>query len=48
MAEIAQISYFLEKYKLNEYYFVGLKGEKKEETNFIFPWEISENIKNLF
>lgn len=33
------INYFLEKYNLNKYYCVGLRGDKKE--NCIFPWEIS-------
>lgn len=33
------VNYFLDKYNLEKYYFVGLKGERKEEP-FIFPWEI--------
>ena len=32
------IRYFLEKYKMNKYYCVGLKGKK--EKNLIFPWEL--------
>jgi len=39
------IGYFLKKYKLNQYYFVGLKGERKERKTFIFPWEISRSVK---
>jgi len=35
------INYFLEKYKLKEYYCIGLEGEKKEK-GFIFPWEIEK------
>ena len=32
-------NYFLEKYKLTQYYCVGLNGEKKEKE-FLFPWQI--------
>lgn len=39
------INYFLKKYKLGKYYFVGLKGEKAERKNFIFPWEILKEIE---
>jgi hypothetical protein len=35
------VGYFLRKYGLNQYYFVGLEDEKKEKT-FIFPWEIRD------
>ena len=38
------INYFLKKYQLSQYYFVGLKGEKKEKEAFIYPWELSESI----
>jgi hypothetical protein len=34
------VGYFLNKYKLNQYYFVGLEGEAKEREHYIFPWEI--------
>lgn len=34
------VNYFLDRYGLKEYYFVGLKGEKRGGP-FIFPWEIS-------
>ena len=37
------VEYFIRKYSLNQYYFVGLKGERKEKT-FIFPWEL-RNLK---
>lgn len=33
------VNYFLDKYNLEKYYFVGLKGEKSKGP-FIFPWEI--------
>jgi len=36
------INYFLSKYRLNQYYCVGLSGEKKE--NCIFPWQIQPRI----
>ena len=35
------INYFLKKYNLNQCYFVGLRGKKKEEKSFIYPWEIT-------
>lgn len=40
------IGYFLEKYKLKEFYFIGLRGEKKKGAGFIFPWEITRKIKD--
>jgi hypothetical protein len=39
------MNYFLKKYNLNQYYFIGLKGEKMEEKKFIYPWEISEKLR---
>ncbi|MBU4369196.1 ATP-binding protein [Patescibacteria group bacterium] len=35
------IGYFLKKYKLNQYYCIGLRGENKNKE-FIYPWEISK------
>ncbi|MBU4298552.1 ATP-binding protein [Patescibacteria group bacterium] len=40
------IDYFLEKYKIKQYYLVGLKGDKPKEGNFLYPWQTIENIKN--
>lgn len=40
------IDYFLKKYKIRQYYFVGLKGNKPEEENFLlYPWQIIKKIK---
>ena len=39
------IDYFLKKYKIRQYYFVGLKGDRPKEKNFLYPWEIIEKIK---
>ncbi len=36
------MSYFLEKYNPSQYYFIGLKGEKKKEKIFIFPWGLKD------
>ncbi|MBU2545400.1 ATP-binding protein [Patescibacteria group bacterium] len=38
------INYFLEKYDLNQYFCLGLREKKKENKNFIYPWELN-NIK---
>jgi len=38
------IEYFLNKYKLNQYYFIGLEGEAKEREHYIFPWEIGTRL----
>ena len=38
------INYFLEKYRLNQYHLVGLRGEKGEKKAFIFPWEIAKIV----
>jgi len=35
------IRYFLKKYNLNQYYVIGLEGEKKERA-YIFPWELAK------
>jgi predicted AAA+ superfamily ATPase len=34
------VKYFIEKYNLNKYYFVLLRGEKGTNQHFIYPWEI--------
>jgi hypothetical protein len=34
------IEYFLNKYQLNQYYFIGFEGEAKGREHYIFPWEI--------
>lgn len=34
------INYFLKEYSLNQYYFVGLRGEKEKGENLIFPWQL--------
>jgi len=34
------VKYFIEKYNLNKYYFVSLRGEKGTNQHFIYPWEI--------
>jgi len=39
------IDYFLKKYKVKQYYYVGLKGEKLEANCYLYPWQIAENIK---
>ena len=38
------MNYFLKKYKLKQYYFIGLKGEKKKERGLIYPWEFRKNL----
>ena len=39
------IEYFLSKYRLKDYYCVGLKGEKGAGKGFIFPWGIAHLAK---
>ena len=39
------INYFLNKYDLHQYYFVSLKGERKEKRHFVLPWEIIGELK---
>jgi len=39
------IDYFLKKYKVRQYYYVGLKGEKLKADYYLYPWQIAENIK---
>jgi len=34
------ISYFLKKYNLQKYFCVGFRGEKQNNKNLIFPWEL--------
>ncbi len=44
------VDYFLKHYQVNRYYFVGLKGERKEKEkeNFLYPWELREFYKSFF
>lgn len=37
--KIGNIRYFMEKYKSEKYYVVGLKGEKNKEE-YLYPWEL--------
>lgn len=39
------VNYFLKRYGLKQYYFVGLREEKKEKGAFVFPWELSKRIR---
>jgi len=39
------IDYFVKKYKIKRHYLIGLKGDKSRGKNFLYPWEIIENIK---
>ena len=36
------MNYFSQKYRIDKYYFVGLKGEKPGAKNYLYPWEISD------
>ena len=38
------VKYFVDKYKVNKYYFLAIRGEKKINQHFIYPWQ----LYNLF
>jgi len=41
------MEYFAGKYKIRDYYFVGLKNQKPEEKSYIYPWQMGRIVKSF-